>query len=193
MRLRKQVMALILVACPLMVSGLTLSGCESIQKAMAGPTKEKYAYDYAEAWLELKTIKDLTQTPQIEQQKYVRQLQTTKVEIQKYMAEYADRPEAQSESYRTLFEIIDHYQHAADIWRNRKGALLAIHQFEEAEDLMPKAKEAYQREYEQPLDEMVNQVNLKRIAAFEEERAKQEAAEKLKEEAKGSGHGGGHK
>lgn len=185
--MRKHLLALML-AFPLILPGLT--GCEAIQKAIAGPSKEKYAYDYAEAWLELKTIKDMTQTPQIDQLKYVRQLQATKVEIQKYMAEYADRPEAQSDSYQTLYAIIDHYQHAADDWKNRKGAILVIQQFEEAEDLMPKAAEAYQREYEQPLDEMVNQANLKRIAAFEAERAKQEAAEKAKKEAGGKG---GHK
>ncbi|HEY9843130.1 MAG: hypothetical protein ACAI44_31655 [Candidatus Sericytochromatia bacterium] len=181
--MRKKVLALILALLP----GLT--GCEQIQKMMEGPSKEKYAYDYAEAWLDLRTIVNLTQTPQIDQKKYVRQLQATEVDIHRHMDEYAERPEAQSESYKTLFTIVDHYKHAAEVWKDRKGAMLVMQQFEEAEDLFPKAAEAYQHEYEQPLDEMVTKADLARIAAFEAERAKQEDEKKKKEAAAGkSGH-----
>lgn len=189
--MRKKVLALML-AFPLLLTGLSLSGCEQIQKMTKGPSKEKYAQDYAEAWLDLRTIVTLTQSPQIDQKKYVRQLQSTEVEIQRYMSEYRDRPEAQSESYQILFTIVDHYKHAADVWKDRKGALLVMQQFEEAEELFPKAAEAYQKEYEMPLDEMVTKADLARIKAFEEERQKQEAAEKLKKEVEAKGHGGGH-
>lgn len=185
--MRKKVLALL---APLLM--LPLVGCEAIGEMTKGKTKETYALHYAEAWLDLKTVVDMAQTPRIDQKVYTRQLQATETDIRRWMEEYADRPEANSGSYKTLFEILGHYKHAAELWANRKGALLVMQQFEEAEDLMPKAEEYFVKEYETPLAEVVAEANLARIAKFEAERAKQEAAEKEKKEKAGGGHGGGH-
>lgn len=167
----------------------TLTSCEAVGKMMEGKSKEKYAYDYAEAWLDLQVIVDLTQTPQIDQQKYTRQLQATEIEVSNRLADYADRPEANSGSYKTIYAIIDHYKHAAENWKNRKGAILVMRQFEEAEDLFEQAAEEYQKEYDRPLDEVVQEVNLARMEAFKAEKEKQDKIKKAKEAAKG---GGGH-
>lgn len=186
--MRKIVLALLLAVTPI----TSLTGCEAVGKMMAGPSKEKYADDYAEAWLELQKIIDFTQKPTIDQKQYARQLQAVEVEIRRYMADYAERPEAQSESYKTLFTIMGHYRHASDNWKNRKGALLVMQQFEEAESLFPTAREAFLAEYERPLDEVVKEVNLRHIAAYEAERAKQEALKKAEEAKSGKKSGGGH-
>lgn len=168
---------------------MSLTSCEAVSKMMDGKSTEKYAYDYAEAWLELDTIVKLTQTPQIDQQRYTRQLQATEIEMNRYLADYADRPEAKSGSYTTLYRILGLYKHAAELWKNRKGALLVMQQFEEAEDLLDDAAEAYQKEYERPLAEVVQEANLARIEAFKAEKEKQDKIKKAKEAA--SGHGGG--
>ncbi len=167
----------------------SLTSCEAIGKMMEGKSKEKYAYDYAEAWLDLQVIVDLTQTPQIDQQKYTRQLQATEIEVSNRLADYSDRPEANSGSYRKIYEIIDHYKHAAENWKNRKGAILVMRQFEEAEDLFEQASEEYEKEYDRPLDEVVQEVNMARMEAFKAEKEKQDKIKKAKEAAKG---GGGH-
>jgi hypothetical protein len=112
--------------------------------------------------------------------------------MNRYLADYRERPEAKSGSYTILYRILGYYKHAAELWKSRKGALLVMQQFEEAEDLFDDAAEAYEKEYTRPLAQVVQETNLARIEASKVEKEKQDKIKKAKEAAKGGHGGGGH-